>query len=292
MRKIALLLGICVSASVFAQTAEYIKPSDTKVATKFNDPNMIVRPKKMPGAPIFLWLPGTSGKPELSQLLMHTVAEQGYRAIGLEYNDVPAVNQVCPQSTDPDCAAKFREMRVWGTGGGVPDISNSMDESIESRLALLLKELQRRHPKESWEDYLTADGKPVWSKIAVSGQSQGAGMAAFIAKKVEVPRVILFSSPIDSTRGQRNIQLAPWLLWPSATSPERWYAVRNSREPFNAGLIKSYPALGIPVEHIRVFTLDLPPGADTSNPMVYHGTNIRDPRYVPEWRFLFGDVTK
>jgi len=294
MQKIALLAVLSLSCTAFAQSSEFelIKPSETKIISKFDAANMIARPRQMNGAPILLWLPGTNGKPEYITLLIRIIAQQGYRAIGLEYNDEPAVNQICPRSTDPTCAAKFREMRVWGTGTGIENIKNSMDESIESRLVALIKELQKRHPKEDWSEYLTADEKPVWSKIAVAGQSQGAGMAAFIAKKVEVLRVILFSSPIDSTRGPNNIQLAPWLRWPSATPHDRWYAVRNSREPFNKGLMQSYPALDIPADHIRVFTLSLPPGADASNPMIYHGINIHDPRYVPEWRFLFNDVTK
>lgn len=265
---------------------EMIKPSEAAaVATKFDDANVIVRPAKMAGAPLLVWLPGTRGKPEYTRKLMTVVAEQGYRAVGLEYNDVPAVNQVCPKVDDRSCSERFREMRAWGTGGFAL-VSNSVEESIVARLTALLKDLAKRHPDEDWGAYLTAEGKPEWSKIALAGQSQGAGMAAFLAKKEKVLRVVLFSSPIDATRGR----LAPWLSWPSATPADRWYAERNSREPFNAALVESYPVLGVPADHVRVFSLDLPAGADQSNPMAYHGVNIQDPRYEGEWRFLFGDV--
>lgn len=278
------------SAALSAQriSLERIKPSEADPRVHaFNDESVILRPGKMEGAPLMVWLPGTGGKPEYSVRLMQVMADQGYRAIGLEYDDVPAVGQVCPLVRRADCSEKFREMRIWGTGGSI-DISNPVEESISARLVALLETLAKRHPKEGWLQYVTPDGKPKWSSIAVAGQSQGAGMAAMIAKKEEVVRAVLFSSPIDSLSGLRDLQLAPWLTWPSATPLDRWYAVRNSREPFNDGLKQSYPALGVPSDHIRVFQLDLPAGADANNPMAYHGINIRDPRYLSEWKFLFG----
>jgi hypothetical protein len=241
-------------------------------------------------APLMIFLAGTNGRPTGGLAVLQTMAQQGYRAIGLEYDDSPAVMQVCPATPRPDCAAKFREMRIWGTGGSV-DVSNPVEESISARLIALLDTLAKRHPAENWDAYLTAAHELNWSRIAVSGLSQGAGMAAFIAKKESVPRVVLFSSPIDGLGSLRNRRLAPWLHWPSATPPDRWYAERNSREPFNNALEESYPELGIPKDHIRVFDLDLPPGFDRNDPMSYHGVNIRDERYVPQWKFLVGDAT-
>jgi hypothetical protein len=284
----------CSIPAGFAQTTprfELIKPSETNPAiAHFDDANMIVRPEKLKGAPIMVWFAGTGGKPESTKALMNAVAGQGYRAVGLAYNDDPAIGQVCPRSPDPACAAKFREMRISGTGDGLPEARNPVDEGIVTRLVSLLKTLDKRHPDEGWKDFLTADGQPKWSRIGLSGLSQGAGMAAFLAKKHEVLRVVLFSSPVDSMKGPEDIQLPAWLRWPSATPPDRWYAERNSREPFNPGLMQSYPALGIPLDHIRVFSLDLPPGANAANPMSYHGINVKDTRYLPQWKFLFGEA--
>lgn len=47
-------------------------------------------------APLVVFFPGTGGKPEGTRRLFNVVAQQGYRVIGLEYNDVPSVQQVCP----------------------------------------------------------------------------------------------------------------------------------------------------------------------------------------------------
>lgn len=270
--------------------AELIKPSATDPQIKtYDQPHVVIRPENDAGTPpIALFLPGTGGTPSNSRQFLHVIAGQGYRTIGLEYNDQPAVQQVCPNVPNPDCAAKFREMRIWATGGS-KDATNSVSESIVGRLVSLLKYLQAKHPTEHWDAYLTADGKPVWSRFVVSGLSQGAGMAAYIAKRETVARVVCFSSPIDMLGGrQSGNELPAWLSMPSATPHDRWYAERNSREPFNPGLIRSYAALGIPADHIRVFSLDLPAGTKASNPMVYHGINIRDLRYTADWQFLFG----
>ncbi len=272
---------------------ELIKPSKANPHIKnYNDENVVLRPVKMDDAPILVFLPGTSGKPENPKLLLQIAAEQGYRVLGLEYNDTPAVAQVCPSQPDRTCSEKFREMRIWGTGKGTPGITNPVEESIVARLVALLQILAKQHPSERWSTYLTPENEPVWSRIAIAGQSQGAGMAAFIAKKESLYRVILFSSPIDFTAVQGFVQFAPWLTWPSATPADRWYAERNVREPFNQKLTKTYSLLGIPADHIAVNTLDLPANIDASNPMAYHGTNINDPRYIPEWRLLFGKVGK
>jgi predicted esterase len=283
---------LLLAPPAIAQTApvERIRAADADPAVKqFNDDNVILRPAGEKGLPpLVLFLHGTGGDFTTMPALLPVVAQQGYRVIGLAYNNNPAVQQVCPSRPDPNCAAKFREMRIWGTGGST-DIANPPAEAIVARLVALLRKLDALHPGEKWGSYLTADGKPIWSRIVVSGLSQGAGMAAYIAKREKVARVVCFSSPVDMLGGRTGTEVAPWLAMPSATPADRWYAERNSREPFNPGLIKAYPVLGIPADHVRVFSLDLPPGRSAAgNPMIYHTINTRDPRYADDWRFLYG----
>jgi hypothetical protein len=288
-----LLALVSVSGAVLpAQKLERIKPSEADPRIhNYDEPNLILRPAAMDSvAPLMVFMPGTNGSPMGGLAVLQTMAKQGYRAIGLEYDDSPAVIQVCPATRREDCAAKFREMRIWGTGGS-PDVHNPVEESIAARLIALLDTLAKRHPTENWGAYLTDSHGLNWSRIAVSGLSQGAGMAAFIAKKESVPRVVLFSCPIDGLGTLQDIRLAPWLDWPSATPADRWYAERNAREPFNDALMVSYPKLGIPKDHTLVFNLDLPPGFDRRNPMAYHGVTIRDERYLPQWKFMIGDAT-
>ena len=155
-------------------------------------------------------------------------------------------------------------------GDDVTDIvDNTQAESIVNRLTKLLVYLDQNHPGEGWASYIQGE-KPDWTRIVVSGLSQGAGMSAYIAQREPVARVVLFSSPWDYSIEPRS--LAPWIGEASVTPPERWFAEYHRR-----------------ADHVRVFDLDLPPDyhrGHSDNP--YHGSTAHLPAYAPEWRYLFG----
>jgi predicted esterase len=268
-------------------TTYRIAPSAVDPAvTKYDDANFVLFDRRASAAaPLVVFLPGTDGKPRQTRPLLRLIARQGYRAIGLKYNDTPAVDPVCQNDPDLDCAEAFRRMRVYGDGSS-RHVANPPAESIVARLTSLLKALDRRRPGENWGAYLQ-DGAPNWSRIVVSGLSQGAGMAAYIAKKNHVARVVLFSGPWDVAGPDRSP--APWLSTSSATPPHLWFAGYSKREKTSRAIARAYAALAIPADHVEVFDLDLPKGVDGAkgvNP--YHGITIRDRRYAPQWRALFG----
>jgi len=291
IRRTALTGALCAmalaSVASAAEPATYqVKPSEADPAVaQFDEPSLILRPASVgAGTPLVLFLTGTGGRPAGGRVLLKTVVEQGYPAISLAYNDVPAVVQVCPRDPDPACSSDFRRMRMFGDGPSKV-VSNSRAESVQARLAALLVKLDKDHPGEGWGGYLK-DGAPDWSRIVVSGLSQGAGMAAWIARQTPVARVVLFSSPWDFTAP--GPKLAPWIDGPGATPPDRWYAAYNSREKTADLLVQSYRRLGVPADHVRVFTQDLPPGVKADGPNPYHPVGIRDERYAEDWRFLYG----
>lgn len=292
-RLLALLLASLLSAPAVAapdMTERMVKPSalDPAVA-QFDEPHVIVRPNDARAdAPLVLFMPGTGGRPENVVTLLRVVAGQGYPTIGLEYDDEPAVVQVCPRQRDPDCSANFRRMRVDGTGPGVPGVQNPAAESISGRLAALLRALDKVAPGEGWGRYLDGD-RPRWERIVVSGLSQGAGMAAYVAKTRLVRRVVLFSSPWDFTMPGRR--LAPWIAGPSATPPSRWFAEYHRREATADLLAQSYETLKIPSGHILVFDRSLPGTPSSSNPNPFHGSTVRDVGYAPQWRTLYGKAS-
>jgi hypothetical protein len=263
-----------------------IKPSAVDPGVQqFDEPSIALADAKVPmDAPLVIFMPGTNGKPANTTGLLEVIARQGYRALSLEYDDAPAVAEACPRDPDPDCSAAFREMRVTGKGGA-RSIRNPAAEAIVNRLVAALQALNAAAPGEGWGQYLDG-GQPRWDHIVVSGLSQGAGMAAFIAKQHRVQRVVLFSSPWDTTGRDRHP--APWLSLPSATPPERWQAEYNKRENTADLIANAYAALRIPPANIRVFDLDLPAGMGGNNPNPYHAITIRDPRYAPQWRAMFG----
>jgi hypothetical protein len=276
------------------QMAHAVRASEADPAVKaFDDTSLALANSPAADAPLALFLPGTGGKPVNALALLHVIADQGYRVIGLSYDDTPAVAQVCPGDPDPDCSAAFREMRVYGTGNS-RKISNPPAEAIVARLVALLRKLDRDVPGEGWGRYLDGS-QPRWDRMIVSGLSQGAGMAAFIAKQHTVRRVVLFSSPWDTTGADRRP--AAWLSTRSATPPERWYAEYHVRENTAPLIIAAYSALAIPHANIRAFALDLPHPDDGSrpsnqNPNPYHGSTIHDARYADQWRAMYGKASE
>lgn len=261
-----------------------VKPSETDPQIKNFDEEHVVMFNRSSAAhaPLAIFMTGTSGRPVGARLILSVMANQGYRAIGLEYNDVPAVIQVCPQSPDPDCSANFRHKRIFG-GDVTALVDNPLNEAVIPRLVSLLQYLDAKYPDEHWGSYLV-NGEPEWSNIVVSGQSQGAGMAAYIAKKRLVQRVVLFSSPWDFYGRSRT--LAPWIGAPSVTPMDRWYAEYHARENTADLLPKSYKLLGIPDANVRVFNGEPPPEVKSPNP--YHATTATLPVYVPDWQAMYG----
>lgn len=293
----ALLVAVLVNSStLMAQDISgselviyQIKPSATDAAiTRFDEPHYVIFSRNVAeSADLVVFLPGTNGKPSNTATLLGVIATQGYRVIGLEYNDEPAVVQICPRDPNPTCSESFREKRIFGTNVKSP-VENSSAESIVNRLVKALTYLNQQHPEQHWDRYI-ADGAPVWSHIVVSGLSQGAGMAAYIAKSKSVARVVLFSSPWDFYGKDKT--LAPWISKASITPRDRWYAAFHRRENTAELIARAYKALNIPGDHIRMFNLDLPPNR-TGGDNPFHGAGIRQNDYEPEWRFLFGHATQ
>ncbi|HEY6455756.1 MAG TPA: hypothetical protein VIY90_10805 [Steroidobacteraceae bacterium] len=263
-----------------------VRPSATDSDIRdYDEPHYIVYdPETTSQAQLVVFLPGTLGKPSNASLLLGMVAKQGYRVIGLEYDDAPAVAWVCPQNPSPACAAHFRQERIFGDDSHAV-VHNSTADSIVNRLTKLLAYLSRHDSKGNWGSYMP-NGELDWSRIVVSGPSQGAGMAAYMAKKESVARVVLFSSPEDYLEPSRA--LAPWISGPSATPPERWFAEYHRRENHAMLISRAYATLGIPPNHIRVFNLDLPTVLQGRGDNPYHGSTIRVSGYAPQWIFLFG----
>lgn len=275
----------------------WIRPSATDPSIKrFDLPSYIVFAVHVKSdAPLLVFMPGTGGRPANTTDFADVAARQGYRVIGLEYTDTPAVGQVCPRNPDPRCAAAMREKRIFGDDA-TDVIDDPPEESIVNRLTKLLALLDRENPGDGWMQYL-ANGQPVWTRIAVSGLSQGAGMAAYIAKKTTVARVVLFSSPWDFYGRFR--ELAPWISGgPGATPAERWFAAYHEKEPTASLIERAYRALRIPASQIRKFTLE--PAMARGVRTAYHPSGVANgatprlpdgtPAYASDWRFLVGDV--
>lgn len=268
-----------------------IRPSVTDPAIRrFDSPSYVLFNDNVgPAANLLVFLPGTDGRPPGPLPFLRAAADAGYRVISLATSDVPAVAQYCARKPDPACSGNFRRMRIYGDGTSLdPAIDNTPAESIVNRLAKLLQYLDRQEPQRGWGAYLE-NGAPKWSRIALAGQSQGAGMAAFIAQGHEVARVILFSSPWDFTLTGNTEKLAPWLSAPSRTPLQRWYAGYHEKEDTAALIARAYAALRIPTNHIRVFKAGLPGSQEVARRQnLYHLQGLYSPIYAGDRAFFLG----
>jgi hypothetical protein len=227
--------------------------------------------------PLLVWLPGTNGRPaEGPKGVLRAALDGGFRVIGLSYLNGDAVGQVCAGPrlrSHRHCAAAMRQQRVWGDAPGAP-IADRPEDAIVPRLVRLLQHLAAQDPAGRWAGYLDGD-EPRWSRIVLAGQSQGGGMAAFIAKTRAVAGVLSFSGGWDR---EASGELAGWYRRPSATPPARWHATYHVRETAADLLAQSYRDLAIPPAQVHALDLPLRSGGQA------HGEGIANPAYAALWR--------
>lgn len=278
-------------------TVYAISPSDADPGVKrFLTDNLVAFKRGVAkDANLLAFFPPTGGTPTGSWPFMEAAADAGYRVIGLTYDNTLSVPQACGRNPDPACSDRFRQKRVFGDDV-TKDIDDLPGEAIVPRLTKLLQYLDAHYHREGWGRYLQ-NGQPDWSRIAVAGHSQGAGMAAYIAKRYRVARVIVLSGAWD--RVEATKQWAPWVTSPSATPLDRWYAAYHEKETRADAMKAAYVALQIPPDHIRVMTLE--PRQDSrmsSRGDLYHMSMDSPlltpldasgaPAYAADWASLLG----
>lgn len=265
-----------------------IKPSSTdSTITNTDVPHLVWYDAIAPQGKLFLFLPGTNGIPERGpKKLFETAIQQGYRVVNLSYINKQAVARICKGENlvnDIDCTEKFRTQRIFGTKlmSLIPD---EPQDAIINRLVKLLTHLNEIDKAGNWSLYLK-DNKINWNIITVAGQSQGGGMAAFIAKKKIVNKIITFSGGWDfSERNSSGLQkIAKWYSNKSETPANRWFGIYHLKEPLAAIIDQTYKAMAIPENHI--YSLDLP----IREGKKAHGEGVRNVVYIDMWEKLLGD---
>lgn len=208
-----------------------------------------------PAAKLLLFMPGTGDSPTDPDEFLALAATLGYRVVSLSYNNRPPVAAVCPKDPDADCSSKFRRKRLFAEDM-TARIDDKPEESIVHRLVTLLAALDKKHPDENWRRYLEGDA-PRWDRIAVAGHSQGAGMAAFVAQRKTVARVVLLSGPEDSYGGRDAERLAPWIRDGHGVTPAAlWFAAYHADESRGPQIALAYQALNVPEPNVRILARD------------------------------------
>lgn len=162
---------------------------------------------------LVLYFNGSGGHPA-TQIASPTVsfygtaASMGYAVIGLSYVSERTMAGMC--SSNDGCYTPTHESILRGVaqpGAAAPVQGIRLDEGIATRLWLTLRYLAAKDAASGWGSFLVAgapagappEARVAWSKIVVSGHSQGGGHAVAIAKAFPVARVVQLSSACDST---------------------------------------------------------------------------------------------
>lgn len=208
-----------------ASVERSINPQLTNAAIATNlSPHFVINPNPAAtlAARLFVFLPGTGGVPAVYEDIVRRGAARGYHAIGLTYPNDDAVGVLCPGTGPSDCAGAVRREVVTGAETSALVTVNAAN-SIDGRLLALLVYLNTNFPAEGWGRYLV-NGAVDWSLVTVSGHSQGAGHAGFIAKLRDVNRVSMFSGPGDPG--------AAWVDLPNVTPSARQFGFIHTADNF------------------------------------------------------------
>lgn len=259
-----------------------IEPSKTDARiTAADTPHFIVYDRAAKQGKLLLFLPGTNGIATRGpKNLFYTAVQQGYYVINLSYINTPAIARICKGPNlvaNSDCAKEFRNRRVYGDTTFTL-INDAPYDAIVNRLTKLLVYLSKHDQKGNWDHYLE-NGKPKWEEIALAGQSQGGGMAAFIAKRKHVARVIDFSGGWDYSEKGR---IADWYFESSVTPLDRWYGTYHVQEPTATTILETYRAMNIPRKNIYAFDLEVPKGKKA------HSNGVRNEGYKDYWIAMLG----
>ncbi len=243
MTRLAVLLSAVLA--LFAAPAFAVEaPPDHSFKMSVADPGVTYSPDREnvavmnPATPqnglLLVFLSGTGAAPRMyNRVLRSAVEDGGYHSLGLDWvngfdTDSKGSNVFGPCGDDAACFAAARQEAFDGKDV-TPKVSIGVTDSVLNRLINALTYLDKTYPSEGWGAFLQ-NGQPLWSKIVLAGHSNGSGEAAYIATKIAVARVALFSGPSDSTGTKPNFTAATWMTQPLATPASLWYAFGSERD--------------------------------------------------------------
>jgi hypothetical protein len=278
------------------------------------EPHLAINPSPElpPANKLFVFMASTGTRPSEYRALLLAGAQAGYHVIGLSYVNLDSVQALCETSADPECHLKLRREIVTGENASTLVDVNAAN-AVLNRLGKLVSYLARAHPQEGWSQFIDLDGSVQWSRVGVSGHSQGGGHAVFLGKLYSVDRVSFYAAPVDWRMPSGTP--AAWLSQPGATPAERHYGLAHLRDPIAplSRIDAIWRALGLndfgqnatvdggsqpPYGGSHRLVTDLParPGNPVgSDPTAWHRSTTQDayvpldngvPVYGPVWRFV------
>lgn len=285
--------------------------TDANISTNLNNHYVSITRGIAPKNRLFVFFPGTGGVAANQQEINRTAADLGFHAINLTYPNDEAVNELCGGlNTNLDCYANVR-LEIKDGADRSPLVNVNRANSIENRLIKLLIYLRTQSPNDNWGQFLIDDANLNWSKIVVSGHSQGGGHAGIIGRYHSVARVVMFAAM--DFNGRANSP-ANWIAQPNttpnATSPDKFWGFSHQRdEQVNFTLLSNriWTAYAMP-QFGAVVNVDQtnPPYTNTHSLTSniecenFHGCVVVDARlvrqngipvYKPVWEYLLSNIT-
>jgi predicted esterase len=264
MNRTLILLGLLIFTLSACQkkNVEVLKKESTQVyhiSPSTTDPNITEYTLKhhiyinnqvpMMGK-LLIFFPGTGGTPKHYFNILKEAAAMGYHVIGLNYPNNYEIYFSCFFNKDSSCYEQYRTEKFNGANKAKA-LNVDYTHSIQNRLIKLLDYLHKQYPAQNWHQFLE-NNDVAWSKCVVAGHSQGGGHAAFIGKKKEVDRVVIFSS-IDWIISKKAS--ADWVFKTGATPNDRVYAFIHTKDEYfkYKNVIKQWSdyqldSLGAPVD--------------------------------------------
>lgn len=205
--------------------------TDANITTNLNNHYVSINRAVAPKNQLFVFFPGTGGVAFNYLEVNNTAADLGFHAVNLTYPNNEAVNDLCgAPNTNLDCYGNVRLETKDGTDR-TSLVSVSRPNSIENRLIKLLIYLRNQAPNDNWGQFLINDSTVNWSKIIISGHSQGGGHAGIIGRFHAVVRVVMFAAmdfngPTNSPANWISVPAST----PNASTPDKFWAFSHTRD--------------------------------------------------------------
>lgn len=231
---LAATLFIVFAQIVFAQRQSILvapQTTDPNISTNLNNHYVSITRAVAPKNQLFVFFPGTGGVAFNYQEINKTAADLGFHAVNLTYPNDEAVNDLCgAPNIDLECYRNMRLETIDGTDRTTL-INVSRANSVENRLIKLLIYLRTQFPNDNWGQFLIDDSTINWSKIIVSGHSQGGGHAGIIGRYHPIIRAVMFAA-MDFNGP--NFAPATWISMPettpNASTPDKFWGFSHTRD--------------------------------------------------------------
>lgn len=208
---------------------------------------------------------------------------EGYAVIQLAYNNRYSVNEdLCGKSNSgynrDNCAGEVREEMLTGTDVS-PYIINDVYNGIDYRLQALLKYLAAHGVVFPDVDPNNID----WSKIRISGHSQGANQSYYIARKRTVAFDCILSGGMDAQDAinPNKNGIADWFVTGTSLTPtQNLGALVATAEPHYTVFMNGLQFIGLTSDQI-VQATQTSFYDEYGQPIDPHAATVLDPSLAP-----------